>query len=89
MILKYGIIPYAGDISRREFLLLMHSLLSSQDIANQEVINRFNDTGVLLGYQNDLMLDKDLTYAEMLTFLYRFEIYEFNSAQVEQELVER
>lgn len=77
-ILNYGIIPYVGNITRMEFLLLMHSLLSEQYIADEEVLKRFNDTGVLLGYQNDLMLEKDLTYAEMLTFLYRFEIYDFN-----------
>ena len=77
-ILNYGMIPYVGDITRREFLLVMHSLLSEQSVSDDEIIRRFNDTGVLLGYNNDLMLDKELTYAEMLTFLYRFEIYDFN-----------
>ena len=76
-ILEYGVIPYVCNISRREFLLLMHSLLSNQSLGDEEVIRKFNDTGVLVGYQNDLMLDKELTYTEMLTFLYRFEIYDF------------
>lgn len=77
-IFTYGIIPYAGDITRREFLLLMFDLLSEQDKNDEEIIKDFNDTGVLLGYQSDLMLDKEITYSEMLTFLYRFEIYDFN-----------
>ena len=84
-ILEYGIIPYTTNISRREFLLLMHSLLSSQNLSDQEVLNRFNDTGVLIGYQNDLMLDKNLTYTEMLTFLYRFEIYDFTYSASEED----
>lgn len=84
-ILSYGIIPYAGEISRREFLLLMHSLLSSRQLSGEEIIKQFNDTGVLIGYQSDLMLDKELTYSEMLAFLYRFEIFEFNPVIEEEE----
>lgn len=87
-IITYGIIPYAGEISRREFLLLMHDLLSTQNISDDEVIRNFNDAGVLLGYQSDLMLDKELTYSEMLTFLYRFEIYDFNPTVEDEEIIE-
>lgn len=77
-IFTYGMIPYAGDITRREFLLLMFDLLSSQGLNDEQIITNFNEAGVLLGYQSDLMLDKQITYSEMLTFLYRFEIYDFN-----------
>lgn len=81
-IFSYGITPYAGEITRREFLVLMYDLLSygspiSEDSVST-VINNFADAGVLLGYQSDLMLDKPITYSEMLTFMYRFEIYDFN-----------
>lgn len=87
-IFTYGITPYAGDISRREFLLLMFDLLSRQDKTPEQIIKDFNDTGVLLGYQSDLMLDKQITYSEMLTFLYRFEIYDFNPTVENVEDVE-
>lgn len=83
-IFAYGIIPYAGEITRREFLLLMFDLLSSQGISDEEVIKSFNDAGVLIGYQSDLMLDKQITYSEMLTFMYRFEIYDFNPVPDEE-----
>lgn len=78
-IFDYGMIPYAGDITRREFLLLMFDLLSNQPILDDDIIiTSFNEAGVLVGYQSDLMLDKPITYSEMLTFMYRFEIYDFN-----------
>lgn len=88
-ILNYGIIPYAGDITRREFLLLMYSLLSSQNLSDATVIQQFNDAGVLIGYQSDLMLDKKLTYSEMLTFLHRFENFDFEPVEDEAEVVEK
>lgn len=87
-IFNYGMIPYAGDITRREFLLLMFDLLSSQGLSDEEIITSFNEAGVLLGYQSDLMLDKEITYSEMLTFLYRFEIYDFNPVIEEVEETE-
>lgn len=79
-IFDYGMIPYAGNITRREFLLLMFDLLSNQSISDDSIITSFNEAGVLIGYQSDLMLDKPITYSEMLTFMYRFEIYDFNPA---------
>lgn len=84
-ILAYGVTPYVGDITRKEFLLLMHDLLSDINIGDAEIIKQFNESGVLLGYDLDLMLDKELTYSEMLTFLYRFEVFEFNSSVSEEE----
>ena len=77
-IFNYGIIPYAGDITREEFLLLMFDLLSLQEKSDDQVIKDFEDTGVLLGYETGLMLDNKLTYSEMFTFLYRFEMYDFD-----------
>jgi len=82
-ILDYGIEPYYGSVTRREFLLLMFSLLSDQNIEQNEIIKQYNDAGVLVGYENDLMLEKELTYSEMFTFLYRFEIFEFNPVEEE------
>lgn len=83
-ILAYGIIPYTGEMTRREFLLLMYSLLSDSSASDDSVIEQFEDTRVLEGYAGDLMLDKELTYSEMLTFLYRFEIFDFNSVEETQ-----
>ena len=85
-ILEYGIEPYYGNITRKEFLILMFSLLSDEPIkekglSEEDVLTRFYEAGVLVGYENDLMLQKELTYSEMFTFLYRFEIYEFNPTE--------
>ena len=78
-IIDYNIKPYYGDISRREFLILMFSLLSEQNLSEEEVLTQFNDAGVLVGYENgSLELEQPLTYAEMFTFLRRFEIFDFN-----------
>ena len=82
-ILEYGIEPYYGDVTRKEFLILMFSLLSNQKLSQDEIIKQYNEAGVLVGYENSLMLDKELTYSEMFTFLYRFEIFEFNPVKEE------
>lgn len=88
-IFDYGITPYAGDITRKEFLVLMYDLLSYASNINEAsapaVIDKFADAGVLLGYQSDLMLDKPITYSEMLTFMYRFEIFDFNPVVEEED----
>ena len=84
-ILEYGIEPYYGNVTRKEFLILMFSLLSDQRLTEQEILTQYNEAGVLVGYNNDLMLEKELTYSEMFTFLYRFEIFEFNPTEEEVE----
>ena len=76
-ILYYNILPYAGEITRQEFLLVMYDLLSTNEKNNEAVIADFNEAGVLVGFETGLELDKKITYSEMLTFLYRFEIFEF------------
>lgn len=84
-ILDYGISPYYGDVTRKEFLVLMFSLLSDQkNITADSVITQFYEAGVIEGYQNDLMLDKELTYAEMFKILKQFEIFDFNPEVEEQ-----
>lgn len=83
-ILEYGIEPYYGNITRREFLILMFSLLSDQELSEEEIIKQYNEAGVLIGYENDLMLQKEITYSEIFTFLYRFEIFEFNPVEDEE-----
>lgn len=78
-LVDYNIKPYYGDISRKEFLTLMFSLLSNQDVSDEEVLKQFNEAGVLIGYEDgSLWLDNPLTYAEMFTFLRRFETFDFN-----------
>ena len=84
-ILEYGIEPYYGNVTRREFLILMYSLLSDQKVTESEMITQYNEAGVLVGYENDLMLEKEMTYSEMFAFLYRFEIFEFNPIEEEEE----
>ena len=85
-IIDYNIKPYFGDISREEFLVLMFSLLSEQDVTEKQIIQQFIDAGVLMGYENgDVRLENPLTYAEMFTFLRRFEIFDFNPEPESQE----
>ncbi len=85
-LVTYNIKPYFGDISRREFLVLMFSLLSERDLSEEDIIKEFSDAGVLLGFDTEgqeLGLSKNLTYAEMFTFLKRFEIFDFNPTESE------
>lgn len=78
-IIDYNIKPYFGDISRREFLILMFSLLSEQNVSDDEILTQFAEAGVLVGYEDgEYQLENPLTYAEMFTFLRRFEIFDFN-----------
>ena len=84
-IFYYGMIPYVGEITRREFLLLMFDLLTSQSVSDEAIINSFNEAGVLVGYDTGLKLDQPISYSEMLTFMYRFEIYDFNPEPEETE----
>lgn len=80
-IIQYHMLPYAGDITRKEFLLVMYDLISANEKDNDAVINAFNEAGVLVGFETGLELDKKITYSEMLTFLYRFEIFDFEQAK--------
>lgn len=76
-IIRYNMLPYAGDITRQEFLLVMYDLISADERNSQAVISAFEEAGVLVGFDTGLELDKKITYSEMLTFLYRFEIFDF------------
>jgi len=87
-IIEYNILPYVDKISRREFLLLMYDLLSPNYTSDEQVINAFTDTEILQGYSPEyikLELDKNLNYQEMYSFLYRFEIFDF---ETNKEIVE-
>ena len=84
-ILEYGLEPYYGEITRKEFLILMYSLLSDQRLSEKDILEKYNESGILIGYDNDLILEKELTYSEMFTFLYRFEVFEFNPSENEEE----
>ena len=83
-LVKFGIKPYMTDISRKEFLVLMFSLLSEQNVSEDEIIKQFEESGVILGYDDSLMLEENLTYAEMFTFFRRFETFDFNPIEVEE-----
>ncbi len=82
-IINYGMLPYSSKISRREFLELMYDLLSGR---GGDAINTFYDSGVLIGYDTGLELDKLINYVEMYTFLYRFEIFDFEANTVKNAL---
>lgn len=84
-ILDYGIKPYYGNVTRKEFLLLMFSLLSDQNVSEEDILTQYNESGVLMGYNSDLMLQKEITYSEIFTFLYRFEAFDFNPSEGEEE----
>lgn len=87
-IVYYNIIPYAGDITREEFLVVMYDLLSTNEKSQEAIIEAFYDSGVLVGFETGLELDKRITYSEMLTFLYRFEIFDFDSNKIANETEE-
>lgn len=80
-ILQYHILPYAENITRKEFLLVMYDLISATEKDNDAVINAFEEAGVLVGFDTGLELDKKITYSEMFTFLYRFEIFDFEQSK--------
>ena len=87
-ILNYHILPYAGEITRKEFLVVMYDLLSSTEMSEDAIIKAFNEAGVLIGFDTGLELDKRITYSEMLTFLYRFEIFDFEPNSSTEEIEE-
>ena len=83
-IFNYGMKPYFGKITRKEFLVLMHTLLSKGGGSSVDgIIESFHNSGVLLGWDDDLWLEERLSYAEMFTFLYRFEAYDFSGEKQE------
>lgn len=89
--LEYGIMPMCGEISRKSFLVLMHNLLSdSTSTSDDTIINNFYEAGVIEGTSENykkLELEKNLQYSDMLTFLHRFENYDFgsNTSATEEE----
>lgn len=97
--LKYGIMPMCGEVTRGEFLVLIHRIMSDDaTLSADAILKSLNEAGVLLGYDNSLYLQQNLKYSEMLTFFYRFEAYDFTSINEpektedetkEEEVVER
>ena len=87
-IITYGMKPYYTNISRKEFLILMFSLLSEQSVSEDDILKQFYESGVLKGDENDLMLSKELTYAEMFKFFNRFRTFDFNPEPEETEETE-
>lgn len=83
-IINYHMLPYAADITRKEFLVVMYDLIADKSLSEDAIIDAFYETEVLKGYETGLELDKKITYAEMLTFLYRFEIFDFGNETEEE-----
>ncbi|MBE5821865.1 MAG: hypothetical protein E7311_04675 [Clostridiales bacterium] len=72
MFIKYHMIPLYGEITREEFLILMHRYRIDQEETNTaKIIKSYTDAGILLGYDNNLMLTVKMTYAHLTTFLSR------------------
>lgn len=72
MFIKYHMIPFYGEVTREEFLNLMYRYTVNPEENNvAKIIKNYTDTGVLLGYDNNLMLTVKLTYAHFTTFLSR------------------
>ena len=66
-LIRYNVRPYFGDITRKEFLVLMYSLLSDKTNSEESIMEEFYESGVLQGYVKNgkvLELDRNLTYAE-------------------------
>ncbi|MBR3280330.1 MAG: hypothetical protein IKI57_00590 [Clostridia bacterium] len=87
-IVNYGVIPYTGKISRKEFLKLVYGLMSTTTgpVGNSTAmgssdyaITAFYNAGVLIGYDTGLELEQLLRYSELYSFLYRMEIYDFST----------
>ena len=81
-------LPYTEKITRKEFLLVMYDLLARTQNSDSTVLDSFYDAGVLIGYNTGLELDKKLLYSEMYSFLYRFEIYDFENSTVKTALTD-
>ena len=84
----YGMQPYFGTITRKEFLVLMFTLLADKDAlsqySDQSIIDVFYQSGVLQGYEDgELWLNQRITYAEMYAFLRRFEMFDFTFSSEE------
>lgn len=82
--LNYGIMPMLGEPTRESFLVLMYNLLSDNNslVGSDTIVREFNESGVLLGYSNSLWLNEKLKYSDMLTFLYRFEAFDFEEGSL-------
>lgn len=87
-IIDYNIKPYYAEITRKEFLVLIFSLLSERNLSADEIINEFYESAVLEGFIEDgkeFELEKGLSYAEMFTFMRRLETFDFNPEPEETE----
>lgn len=87
--ISYGILPMCGsDIMRQSFLVLMHNLLSDSTMTTDSILRNFHESGVLQGYNKSIYtpgLRENLTYAEMFSFLARFEAYDFEGTKTTNE----
>jgi len=91
-IVNYGVMPYTGKISRKEFLKLIYGLMTpasgpvngtgTTNSSNTDyAITAFYNAGVLIGYDTGLELEQLLRYSELYSFLYRMEIYDFSTGE--------
>lgn len=84
-IIQYNMLPYASNLTRKEFLLVMYDLISPIEKDDNAVIDAFYEAGTLIGFDTGLELDKKITYSEMYTFLYRFNGFDFDTDDESEE----
>lgn len=74
MFIKYKLIPFYGEVTREEFLILMYRYkINPETYILSDVVDKFVNENVLLGYDNNLMLTVKLNYSHMTTFLLRMQ----------------
>ena len=73
LFMQYKLIPYYGQITREEFLNLMYhyTVALGSTFSSGMTVGYYRYYDVLRGYQNNLMLTQELTYAHFVTFLSR------------------
>lgn len=73
LFVKYGLIPYYGEISREEFLNIVYyyTVARGNPVSTATTVGYYRYNDVLRGYDNNLMLTNKLTYAHFVTFISR------------------
>lgn len=67
----YGYYPAIQDVSREEFLVMYYYITKNTTDSNDAIIKYYKDSNVIQGYNKNLMLDSNLTYAQLYQFLMR------------------
>lgn len=71
--IEYKLIPYYGLITREEFLNLIYyyDVSRGSTFSTGQMVGYYRYNNILLGYNNNLMLNEYMNYAHFVTFLIR------------------